>query len=129
MKHYPKMKAMGWEIVFVPLDPETYTERYWNRQMVERVVVNYRFRMGSKVDEMPWSVMSPPAAVAVKKLLTFPEEDQRSRLVAVGKDGNIVSRRVEDELETHGVTESLFDDVLESHLTRELAFMPAIEDD
>ncbi|XP_074278728.1 putative nucleoredoxin 1-1 [Silene latifolia] len=134
IQNYENIKAMGSEVVFVPLRgvEKHVVEHCWNRQMVERVVIEYR--TGFNFEEMPWPYMPPWIAAKsksdFKKTLFFPEDDRiGSYLFAVGKDGKIVSRNVEDRLNTDGVTESLFDDVLESDLAFRFAHMPISRDD
>ncbi|XP_074301560.1 uncharacterized protein LOC141632959 [Silene latifolia] len=124
MKHYPDIKAKGWEVVFVPL---AYTDQYWNGQRLDRVV--WENRLCLELEEMPWPFMTPSAAAkaCIKEKLFFVEDHETSYLFAVGKDGSIVSRDVQYRLETYGVTESLFADDLELDLASPLADMPLFE--
>ncbi|XP_074315614.1 uncharacterized protein LOC141651819 [Silene latifolia] len=123
IKYYPEIKAKGWEVVFVPLK---YKDRCWNGQLVDRYIWN-----GSYVDldEMPWPIMPPSAAdkACIKEKLFFPEDENTSYLFAVDKDGKIVSKDVQERLRDHGITESLFADVLELDLAYGLAEMPLFD--
>ncbi|XP_074274324.1 putative nucleoredoxin 1-1 [Silene latifolia] len=126
-KHYRKIKAMGWEVVLVQLD---YTKRYWNKDWVNLPIgdpIGCDYCPCFNLKHMPWPYYMLPTAEAkasIKKQLFFPDDEKTAYLFAVGKDGNIVSREVEHRLRTDGVTESLFDDVLECDLALVLATLP-----
>ncbi|XP_074274341.1 putative nucleoredoxin 1-1 [Silene latifolia] len=130
-KHYPKIKAMGWEVVFVLLD---YEHRRWNKEWVDEPMgdpISCHKCPCFNLKQMPWPCYMLPTAEAkasIKKQLFFPEDEKAVYLFAVGKDGKIVSRDVEHRLHTDGVTESLFDDVLECDLALVLATIPLYND-
>ncbi|KAK9671614.1 hypothetical protein RND81_12G042200 [Saponaria officinalis] len=103
MKLYPKIKAKGWEVVFVPLDHK-HTKRH------------------VKFAKMLWPMMPirEDGEASVSDQLIF-EGDAcyGNQVIAFREDGRIVSREAKKGLMKHELTDSLFCD----NLYDELAYM------
>ncbi|XP_074306777.1 putative nucleoredoxin 1-2 [Silene latifolia] len=113
MAHYPEIKASGCEVVFVPLN--------------SKYIPVHEQHPG--IDAMPWPIMPVEDAVkaCVVAQLILPGDDDRdgitSRLVAVGEDGKILSKRANAKLMEEGVTESLFADTLYQEVVDDLTLL------
>ncbi|XP_074306780.1 putative nucleoredoxin 1-2 isoform X3 [Silene latifolia] len=110
MEHYHEIKASGCEVVFVPLDKEYVPIR----------------EQHPDIAEMPWPIMPVQTAVkasVVAQLILRGDDDKdglSSRLIAVGEDGKILSKRANVKLMEEGVTESLFADTLYQEVVHDL---------
>ncbi|XP_074296711.1 putative nucleoredoxin 1 [Silene latifolia] len=110
IKHYLEIKASGCEVVFVPLNQKYIPIR----------------EQHADIAEMPWPIMPVQDAVkaSVVAQLILPGDNDRdgltSRLIAVGENGKIVSKRAHIKLMEEGVTESLFVDTLYQEVVQDL---------
>ncbi|XP_074320195.1 putative nucleoredoxin 1 [Silene latifolia] len=101
MKLYPKIKAKGWEVVFVPLDSELRKPHV-------------------KFAKMLWPTMPIRKAceASVREKLIFEGDDNYgNQVIAFNEDGKIVSREAHKGLRKHKLNDSLFYDKLYDELT------------
>ncbi|XP_074320189.1 putative nucleoredoxin 1 [Silene latifolia] len=96
LKLYPKIKARGWEVVFVPLDHK-------------------HRRPHALYARMPWPIMPVQETCETcvpHKLIFEGEANYGNQVIAFRKDGKIVSREVMTDLMKNKLSGSLFRDNL-----------------